>query len=121
MSSFTSPLHVEVVSEYQFQLLTPFDYHVGAYPSDEVITVPVGFVTDFASIPRAFWSIIPPHGIYAKAAIIHDYLYTHGTKGRKYADDVFDEGMKVLGVSDFTRKAMYLAVRLFGSGRYEGN
>lgn len=120
MSSFTSPLQVEVIGDLQFRLLTPFDYHVGEYPSDEVITVPVGFVTDFASIPQALWSILPPHGIYAKAAIVHDYLYEHGTKGRKYADDVFDEGMKVLGVPDFTRRSMYRAVRLFGGGRYNG-
>src|SRR5262245_4964648 len=24
------------------------------------VTVPIGFVTDFASIPRIFWSLLPP-------------------------------------------------------------
>ena len=111
---------MEIIGAHQFRLIAPLEYHVGAYPSTEVITVPVGFVTDFASIPQALWSILPPYGAYAKAAIVHDYLYTYGTKGRKYADDVFDEGMKVLGVPDFTRKSMYRAVRLFGASRYEG-
>jgi hypothetical protein len=27
-----------------------------------VIVVPAGFVTDFASTPRALWSVIPPTG-----------------------------------------------------------
>ena len=41
----------------------------------EPVQVPVGFVTDFASIPRLFWSLLRPDGLYAYAAIIHDYLY----------------------------------------------
>jgi Protein of unknown function (DUF1353) len=39
------------------------------------IEVPVGFVTDFASIPRPLWAVIPPRGKYNRPAIIHDYLY----------------------------------------------
>src|SRR5262245_38142541 len=38
-------------------------------------TVPAGFVTDLASIPRIFWSALPRDGEYAYAAILHDYLY----------------------------------------------
>jgi hypothetical protein len=40
-----------------------------------VITVPVGFVTDFASIPRPMWTVIPPRGKYNRPAIVHDLLY----------------------------------------------
>jgi len=39
------------------------------------ITVPAGFDTDYASIPRIFWPIYPPDGEYAPAAILHDFLY----------------------------------------------
>src|SRR5258708_33483224 len=39
------------------------------------ITVPVGFVTDLASVPRVFWSLLPPAARYSYPAIIHDYLY----------------------------------------------
>ena len=38
------------------------------------ITVPVGFVTDLASVPRAMWWAIAPFDV-ARAAIIHDLLY----------------------------------------------
>lgn len=40
----------------------------------ETITVPTGFVTDLASVPRAMWWLIAPFDV-ARAAIIHDLLY----------------------------------------------
>lgn len=40
-----------------------------------VIIVPAGFVTDFASTPRALWSVLPPTGRYQLAAVVHDFLY----------------------------------------------
>lgn len=40
----------------------------------ETITVPKGFVTDLASVPRAMWWLIAPFDV-ARAAIIHDLLY----------------------------------------------
>lgn len=46
--------------------------------SEPIIRVPAGFVTDFASIPRAFWVVLPPTGKYGKAAVVHDYLYVMG-------------------------------------------
>ena len=47
------------------------------WPSNghDPIVVPRGFVTDLASIPRPFWSWLPPDGPWAKAAVIHDFLY----------------------------------------------
>ena len=40
----------------------------------ETITVPKGFVTDLASVPRAMWALIAPFDV-ARAAIVHDLLY----------------------------------------------
>lgn len=40
----------------------------------ETITVPVGFKSDLASIPRPFWALFPPFGNYIRASIVHDYL-----------------------------------------------
>lgn len=40
----------------------------------ETITVPKGFVTDLASVPRAMWAFIAPFDV-ARAAIVHDLLY----------------------------------------------
>jgi hypothetical protein len=54
-----------------FTLLQPIVYET----EFGVITIPAGFVTDFASIPRFLWSIYPPTGRYQEAAVVHDWLY----------------------------------------------
>ena len=41
------------------------------------IVVPSGVKSDFASIPRLFWNILPPHR-FALSSITHDYLYRVG-------------------------------------------
>lgn len=118
MSSFTTPADLRLVGSYRFELLVPFEYHIGVYPSVDIIRVPAGYVTDFASVPRFLWSILPPHGEYAKAAIVHDYLYDTATGTKRWADGVFLEAMEVLGVGRFRRLVMYAAVCAFGRGKY---
>jgi hypothetical protein len=118
MSSFTTPADLRMQENYRWELLAEFDYHVGSFPSDEVICVPVGTVTDLASTPRILWAIFPPHGQYAKAAIVHDYLYQQAVGSKPWADRVFLEAMEVLGVPRWRRVLMYWAVSWFGKGNY---
>ena len=114
MSKFTTPLLLELLPHERFRLAEGFEYHVGSYPSDEVIHVEKGFVTDLASIPRIFWPILPPHGLYGKAAVLHDWCYRHHYRTKDFADRLFLEAMTVLGVPLWKRRIMYLAVKLFG-------
>jgi hypothetical protein len=118
VSSFTTPLIVQPISARQWKLIEPFEYHVGSEDSQEVIRVPVDFITDFASVPRLFWSILPPWGKYGKAAVIHDYCYRNGLYPRKRCDEIFLEGMTVLRVAAWKRYPMYYAVMVFGSSSY---
>lgn len=61
MTSFTKPLIVTPLEDGErWELVEEFEYHVGSVDSNEVICVPQGFITDFASIPRIFWNILPP-------------------------------------------------------------
>jgi len=78
------------------------------------IVVPTGFETDFASVPRIFWRVVPPWGRYSPAAVVHDYLYATAPVSRKEADKIFLEHMKTLKVKWWRRKAMYRAVRMGG-------
>lgn len=120
MSSFTSPLKASPLDNGRdWEILEEFTYFVGELDSNTHVTVPVGFVTDFASVPRMLWSIIPPWGKYGKAAIIHDYLwlgYTMVVEGRqtpvdrKTANLIFLEAMGVLDVNVCIRYPMYWAV-----------
>jgi len=107
------------------QLLADVIYGVGSETSEEQFIVPEGYVTDFASIPRAAWSLIgPPLGRHARAAILHDWLYdTNGAGGRfdrEASDRIFLEAMKVLGVNWAKRSLMFRAVRLGGASGWKG-
>ena len=104
-NSFLTPLDVRVLEGgKRFMLLHRFTYRI----DDFTITVPIGFVTDFASIPVrqalglavlllvlgylfTFWLFLPGVmlvvlavflqrlGRQNKAAVIHDWLYQGGS------------------------------------------
>ncbi|EIJ6515016.1 DUF1353 domain-containing protein [Salmonella enterica] len=120
MSRFTTPAILEMLGHYNWRVHEPFAFYLSDDNSD-VISVPAGFVTDLATVPRVFWSVMPPDGKYAKAAIIHDYLYDNALRTKKEADLIFLDGMTVLGVPKWKRTIMYWAVRLFGRGNYHGH
>jgi len=120
--SFKTPLVVEVMeSGKRFRLFCQFTYNWGKM----VITVPAGFVTDFASIPRFARLLLPKLGKYNKAAVIHDFIYRdHIIRqtsynipfvfSRKHADRCFRDAMADLGVVKWKRTMMWLAVRIGG-------
>ena len=58
----------------------------------ETITVPTGFVTDLASVPRAMWWLIAPFDV-ARSAIIHDLLYKTIRQYRHKMQDKQDEAL----------------------------
>lgn len=86
------------------------------------VAAPQGYVTDFASIPGFAQWMISPFGKHSEAAVVHDWLYTLGTKGdkkgRKLADVTFKRALKLVGVGWFRRNIMYLAVRVGGGSGY---
>lgn len=115
MSRFTSILLVSPLADGStWVLMRSFGYDVGDEGSGDQINVPIGFQTDFATIPRPFWAILPKWGKYGNAAVIHDWLYWTQTRPRPAADGVLLEAMGVLGVGAVTRYLIYGAVRAFG-------
>jgi len=58
----------------------------------ETITVPTGFVTDLASVPRAMWWAIAPFDV-ARAAIVHDILYKSIRQYRHKMQDKQDNAL----------------------------
>lgn len=114
MSQFTTKLVVEKINNIYWKLLEGFEYHVGTYPSDEIIKVPAGFITDFASVPKMFRGLIKRDGKHGKAAVIHDYCYATAIYSKFKADRIFLEAMAVLGVNLWKREIMFHAVLWFG-------
>jgi hypothetical protein len=105
----------------------PMTWGVEGPEGPTFITVPDGFESDFASVPWAARRLVPSFGPWAKAAVLHDYLYvTRGEDGkwtRKQADDMFLEAMEAIaatrpdGQPDRLKRAMiHRAVRAFGAG-----
>ena len=115
MSQFTKALVVSPLADGRtWVLLEPFSYDVGVEGSGNTVTVPVLFMTDFASIPRPLWSIFPQWGRYGNAAVIHDFGYRDQSRARAEVDHIFREAMGVLGVGPVTRYILYSGVRWFG-------
>ena len=99
-----------------FTLIEPLVYQSDL---DGLITVPAGYRTDLASVPRALWSLIPPFGRYSGPAVVHDRLCDQGHATRPLADAVFNEAMIVTGVPAALRWLMYTAVRIAGQSTWE--
>lgn len=120
MNGFKSKLVVTPLDNGRdWELVKTFTYHVGSKKSPLLITVPIGFITDYASVPRFFWRLCPPTGKgYTGAAVIHDYLYRQPMYSRLMADAIFLEAMQVGGVPRWKRWIMFSAVRLFGRSSY---
>lgn len=124
MSQFLSSLTVTLVDDLAadgrgvWAVSTPF-----VYQSDvlgKTITVEIGFLTDFASVPR-IPGVFDAFGDRAhKAAVIHDWLYHHHEVCSKdQADSVLKEAMIVTGIEPEVAEAFYLGVQAFGGSSYE--
>ena len=82
--------------------------------------IPAGFVSDGASIPKMFWSIItsPFHPKVIKRAFQHDYLYRVHIVSRKRADKKLKKGLIYDGFAEETAETMYSTLYLFGGSAY---
>jgi hypothetical protein len=75
------------------------------------ITVPKGYETNGADIPRVFWWFVPPFKPkYLPAVVIHDYLCDLKEYG--LADNVFEEMLLEIENS-FTTRTMVRVVRFY--------
>jgi len=105
---------VEMLREgRRVRLAEPFSFTIDG----ELLTIPKGFITDFASVPRFFWRICPPWGRSWRAATIHDFLYSIGYP-RERADLYFKDAMMLDGVPWWRREMMFRAVRVFGGDHW---
>jgi hypothetical protein len=85
------------------------------------VRVPIGFVTDFASIPRIFWSLLRPDGTYSYAAVIHDFLYWEQYLSREASDAILRLCMEDFKINAAVITTIHSGVRLGGSFAWEDN
>lgn len=118
--------HLEYDGRGTYRLVEPY-VHEG---NDQTFVVPAGFKTDLATVPRIFWSLLPPQGAYEAAAVLHDYLCVQLAWCRDHnerhpdtttpaippvnardTDGLFRHVMKIWGVGPITRFVMWAGVR----------
>lgn len=106
--SLRTPLILTPIGSYQWQVCT-HSWRVELSSGRDVI-IPIGFVTDLASVPRLFWPICPPYGKHLEAAVLHDFLIRNDWS-REKADREFMHAMRKAGVKRWRRMVMFWAVR----------
>ncbi|MEQ9728501.1 DUF1353 domain-containing protein [Pseudomonas sp. WHRI 8822A] len=116
MDRFPNPLQVELQPDRKtWRLLAPFSY---LDPGHGLVTVPAGFISDFASVPRLplTYALLGAYG--HAAAVLHDWLYSTTTLSRAEADRVFLNALRSSGIARWRAWLMYAGVRIGGSPRY---
>lgn len=83
--------------------------------------IPAGFECDLTSIPRVLYSVLPKWSDYARAALLHDYLYRMHITTRLEADQIFLKVMEEDGVNAVQRNMIYYSVRWFGGKAWKEN
>lgn len=112
---FLTPLRLEWLDSESWLVCEPLVFDsaiVGRY------TVPTGFVTDMASVPRLPLVYLTTGNTAHAAGTLHDHAYQTHACTRATADAVFYEAMTASGEPWWRRSLMYRAVRLFGGAAY---
>jgi hypothetical protein len=123
MSAFTGLLVIaEIEPGRRWRLASELQYEAGVLGSGRWITVPEGFETDGATIPRLLRVVLAVWGTYGRAACIHDLGYRMLCEGkphvemptRKACDYEFLIAMRACGTRASLALLMWAAVRTFG-------
>jgi hypothetical protein len=116
-------LHLYRFSDEIYALTKPISWipNPGSARDLRKVEVPAGFITDFASVPKIFWSILPRDGVYVYPAIIHDYMYWMQEAAREQADETLREGMQDFKVDIVSINAIYWGVRAGGGAAWAAN
>lgn len=93
----------------QFSLTAPLAYYYKKLP--KTFIVPIGFKTDFATIPSWIPFLRPKNGKWAKASVVHDYLCKSDIT-KRMADKIFYYAMLDDEASVFTAFVLWAAVRV---------
>lgn len=121
VSAFVTPLRVEKIEARRWRLLEPLVYISARF--DGVFVAPTGFETNFASVPRPLWVLLPPVDKYDPAAVIHDAGYSHALLTeddqrihliKPFCDAMFYEALGVCGINDIQAWVMWKMVSAFG-------
>lgn len=129
MSEFLTRCDVEDINDIAasgrglWRFLSPLRYQSDL--TGDTYTVPVGYVTDFASVPRVPIAFLLCGNTCAKPAGLHDFLYTpdpvtgkHPVPDRATADALLKEAALSEGVPAWRCWLLWAGVRLGGASHW---
>ena len=117
---FVTFLSASPLADGQYWFLTePLRYDLA--DTGIMVTVPRGFVTDFTSIPRPFWTLLPRWGKYGAPAVVHDFLYWDQRCTREQADQIMKIAMGENQVGWFRRGLIHRGLRWGGALAWRNN
>jgi hypothetical protein len=82
------------------------------------VEVPIGFVTDLASIPAILRGALNVTGLSRRAAVLHDYAYCAQTLSREHADQLLRRALIADGMPATTARLYWLGVRTGGASHW---
>lgn len=111
------PFTTELLSSYvrgtnEVLLLAPLEYRCPR--TKQTYVVPKLFISDFASIPRIFWTLVghPADHRWREQSVLHDFLCRTGIIPRKVADQIYYDSLREGGLGYLQAQAIYFAVRM---------
>jgi len=120
MSKFLNNLKSEQLGKWNHRLLAQLDLQDDIHG---VISAPVDFETDFASINSMhniilfpIWALVAGYG--NPSAALHDHLYTTGELSRKECDGVLYRALRAEGVAKWRAWMFWAGVRIGGRSHY---
>lgn len=119
---FKNELKIEAVrGEDAYVLIDPLIYTVD---DGDVIIVPVGFKTNFASVPSmAKWYIDDDSYLIRSPSVVHDFLYSKGSSVYGYTREAADKVLRTAMIEQGMRKSqayfIYYILRAFGGSHWE--
>lgn len=119
LSAFLSKLVLETadhMDDGKWVIVRPLIYQSDI--AKQTFTVPAGFPTDLASVPRLPVVFLLTGDTSNEAAAVHDFLYTSHLVTRELADSVLREASAVTGVPAWRRWLMWAGVRLGGASHW---
>lgn len=86
-----------------------------------LIVVPVGYLSDMASVPRLARQLVDPQTpAVRRPSVVHDFVYTDLTHRftNAEADQILYESLIEEGMGKFMARLIWCAVRLSGRGNW---
>lgn len=105
--------HPEIKGGRKWEVMHEIRYEMYFKGSGEWVVIPLGYMSDLASVPFPFSMLFPKSGKWNHAAVVHDYLCEH-CQDRFSQHDIdlaFKDIMKLVGVNSFKRTIAYRAVK----------